>query len=430
MITPLRLVLTLGWLLLALQPSLQNPQPLAAQEPIGNPHGELREGLTCLSCHTTEAWAPLRSDLKFDHADDGGYALDGRHADATCEGCHTDLVFDQATADLGDCSSCHVDVHQGTATRTCTSCHTTESFLGFPLGIVHPADFPLEGAHLQTSCESCHTDDFGGAFTPVDRECATCHFNDYASAFLVDHQALGFSTDCTECHTSVDFRDVLFDHFTISGGFELNGQHSAIECTECHSLPGGGLPTIPAGAEDCVACHLEDYQEEHGGSGFPTDCLACHTSDDWDDAEFDHASVTGFALIPSHDMLLCVECHVGSTSQTFFNPTGPEDCVACHLEDYQEEHGGSGFPTDCLACHTPDDWDDAEFDHAFQIFNGPHAQEWNDCADCHTTPGDFVSFSCFGCHGQTQMDDEHSEEPGYAYDSPTCLSCHPTGRGG
>ena len=36
--------------------------------------------------------------------------------------------------------------------------------------------------------------------------------------------------------------------------------------------------------------------------------------------------------------------------------------------------------------------------------------------------------SCFDCHSQQDMDDKHREESGYAYDSPTCLSCHPTGR--
>jgi len=327
--------------------------PIMAQQVVGDLHGELPEGLTCSSCHTTDAWVPMRQDPAFNHAIDAGFSLEGRHTDATCVRCHTALVFDEVFAQPDDCAGCHIDVHQGSLTRPCAACHTTESFTDLAPGIIHPADFPLEGAHLQTSCESCHTDDLSGAFTPLDRECATCHMDEYLAVPLVDHEQLGFSTDCTECHSALSFRDVPFDHFTISGGFELTGAHASTDCTSCHSLPAGGVPT---------------------------------------------------------------------------NPTGPEDCVACHLSDYQAEHAGAGFPTDCRACHQDTTWSGASFDHAFEIFSGPHRQEWNACSDCHTVPGDFSTFSCFACHTRPDMDDKHREESGYAYDSVTCLSCHPTGR--
>jgi len=473
----------------------------AAQQGAANPHGELPEGMTCSDCHTSEGWTPLRSDLAFDHAETG-FALDGRHREVTCATCHLDLTFADAAADQDDCASCHLDVHQGTIARNCAACHTTMSFNEMPPGVVHPADFPLEGAHLQTTCESCHTDDLGGAYAPLDRECASCHMSDYVSTPLVDHQALGFSTDCTECHSMLDFRDVAFDHFTVSGGFELIGQHAGIECTACHSLPGGGLPVVPAGPEDCVACHISDYEDEHGGSGFPTDCLQCHTTDDWDDADFDHAAATGFQLIANHDLLACRECHVDGSSETLFDPSGPEDCIACHLADYESEHGGSGFPTTCTDCHAVTDWGGATFDHLvttgfelipnhdqlqcsqchvgstsetiwnpsgpqdcyschitdyqnqhagsgfstdctdchqattwdfnhdFPIFSGPHVQgaAWNDCAECHTVPGSPEVFSCFGCHGANQTQNQHQGVNNYQYDSPSCLSCHPNGR--
>jgi hypothetical protein len=323
-----------------------------AQQALGSPHGRLPVGLACTSCHTTEAWSPLRQDVAFDHAGTG-FPLDGRHADATCARCHAGLGFDAVDAQPGECASCHVDVHEGGITRPCASCHSTLSFSDLDFGTVHPADFPLEGAHLQTSCESCHTDDLGGAFRALDTECVTCHMGDYVSSSLVDHQRLGFSTDCTECHSALDFRDVAFDHFIISGGFELMGRHAGIECVACHSGPDGGVPVVPADADECVACHRSDYDREHRGSG---------------------------------------------------------------------------FPTDCLACHTPFDWDGASFDHSFPIFSGAHGGAWDACADCHEVPGDYLTFTCLGCHLQPQMDDKHRERAGYAYDSPTCLSCHPTGR--
>ncbi|MGD8728276.1 MAG: hypothetical protein PVF90_01135 [Gemmatimonadota bacterium] len=337
------------WLLTAV---VAGAAPLSAQQASENPHGALPDGLSCTSCHTTEGWSPLRADLEFDHASTG-FALDGRHDGATCASCHGGLSFDGVEAQSGDCASCHTDVHQGTIDRDCASCHTTESFTQLDFGMVHPADFALEGAHLQTSCESCHTDDLGGAYRPLDTECVSCHAGDYFSSALVDHQALGFSTTCPDCHSALSFRDVAFDHFVVSGGFELIGRHASIDCTSCHSGPDGDVPWPATDAEDCYACHVDDYDREHGG----------------------------------------------------------------------------GFPTDCVACHTPFTWDDADFEHTFGIFSGPHRGEWDTCSDCHDVPGDYSSFSCLGCHSQSRMDAEHRERRGYAYDSPTCLSCHPTGRG-
>jgi len=335
--------------------SMVTTSPVWGRQTTSNPHGSLPEEMTCTSCHSTDAWTPLRGDLAFDHAETG-FPLDGRHAAASCARCHAGLEFDadrdRYAAGLGDCASCHLDVHQGSITRTCASCHSTVSFADVNVGAAHAA-FPLEGAHLQTGCESCHQTDLGGAFRALDTECSSCHMGDYFSSAVVDHQALGFSTVCTDCHSTLAFRDVAFDHFVMSGGFELVGRHAAIDCTTCHNGPGGDV------------------------------------------------------LIPS---------------------SSSADCVACHVDDYDREHSGMGFPTDCMACHDPFGWDGASFEHSFPIFSGAHSGEWNDCADCHQTPSDYASFSCLGCHRQPEMDDKHRDERGYAYDSPTCLSCHPDGR--
>jgi len=335
----------------ALGLALATSGPLFAQSTV-SPHGVLPTSLTCSSCHGTDAWSPLRPDAGFDH-DATDFPLDGRHEEATCARCHERLRFDQTDAAARDCATCHVDVHQGTLNRPCAGCHSTTSFTDVPLGTAHPGDFPLEGAHLQTSCESCHRNDAGGAFRPLDTECSSCHMGDYYSTTLVDHQALAFSTFCTSCHSTLSFRDVAFDHVVVSRGFELSGRHASIDCAACHSGPGGAVPTPASDANDCVACHVDDYDREHRGSGFPFDCAGCH------------------------------------------DPFG---------------------------------WEGATFAHSFPIFSGAHAGEWQSCADCHQTPGDFESFSCLGCHRQPQMDDTHRGERGYAYDSPTCLSCHPDGR--
>jgi len=68
----------------------------------------------------------------------------------------------------------------------------------------------------------------------------------------------------------------------------------------------------------------------------------------------------------------------------------------------------------------------------FPIFSGEHAGEWDECSTCHTEPGNFQVFSCFGCHehNRADTDEDHEGIPGYVYNSQDCLICHPTGEAG
>ncbi len=342
--TLLALVL-LGW---------GGPRVASAQEVSASPHGPLPDSLSCGSCHTTRAWSPLRNDLRFDHTGTG-FALDGAHASTACVTCHEGLRFDIPKVDAGDCGSCHTDVHRGAFVQPCAACHTTTSFDALRAGIVHPADFPLEGAHLQTSCESCHTDDVGGAFTPLSTDCLSCHRSDYRRTVLVDHVALGFSSECTECHSMLAWRDVTgFDHTAVSGGFELTGAHARIDCRSCHSLPGGGVPSTPAGAGDCIACHQADYNEQHAGSGFPTDCTMCHRLTTWGAARFDHDAKFFPIYSGKHRSAWssCADCHqVPADFATF-------TCLSCHehertrMDDEHREVAGYVYDSpSCLSCH-------------------------------------------------------------------------------
>ena len=54
-----------------------------------------------------------------------------------------------------------------------------------------------------------------------------------------------------------------------------------------------------------------------------------------------------------------------------------------------------------------------------------------DCNTCHGAFETFKQFDCLssGCHPQVETDANHAGEPGYAYNSPSCYSCHPTGVG-
>lgn len=413
--------IALGLLLLA-------PLSAAARQGVESPHGPLAPDLDCSACHTAQGWSPLRVPLLFDHDERTGFRLTDAHARASCAACHLELRFDGPDIAMEDCAGCHADVHEGRMVRDCADCHDARSFHAVDGEAAHArTSFPLTGAHRQVSCESCHVSDVGGAYTPLETECTSCHAEEYRSTTTVDHVANGYPTDCTECHSTLGWGDTpAFDHAAVSGGFVLLGAHDGLRCARCHVIPGFELLFAPAGQDDCVACHADDYDREHGGSTFPTTCLTCHGVDNWDVQDFDH-TFTGFTLVEVHADLSCGACHTGDGGALRFPvPAGQEDCVACHQADYDDKHAGSGFPTTCLDCHTQRNWDAASFNHDLTAFPLVGAHTTAACTTCHggTVPiASLVSAptDCVVCH--TVAFDAAHGATGY----PTeCAACHTT----
>lgn len=66
----------------------------------------------------------------------------------------------------------------------------------------------------------------------------------------------------------------------------------------------------------------------------------------------------------------------------------------------------------------------AEHAQYFQITEGAHAV---DCNTCHGAFDTFKQFDCVTCHASWQTNTIHNSVPDYAYDSPSCYSCHPSG---
>jgi len=397
-----------------------------------SPHGRLPEGVDCAACHTPRSWTPDPRTMAFDHERATGFPLRGRHRDASCRSCHLSLTFADPVLQGAECQTCHADVHRGAYAQRCADCHNAVSFQDVPALQVHArTTFPLTGAHLQVACRACHVDDRLGTFTPLDPQCTACHETDAMNAAAVDHA--NFPPDCLRCHGTLAWTaNVRFDHVTVSGGFRLLGAHVRIRCSSCHG-PDMAPLFQPANDQDCIACHVDDYDREHPGGGFPTACLSCHTIETWSGATFDHPLVaSGFRLLGAHARIACESCHSPSDWSVPFGAAGDQDCVSCHTDDYQREHAGSGFPTTCLACHTVETWQGADFtDHDarfFPIYSGAHRGKWDGCQDCHTQPSNFQVFSCFACHRQPEMDDKHKDENGYRYDSSACYQCHPNGR--
>lgn len=342
---------------------------LTAPEALGrqtvSPHGDFTGHIACTECHTNEGWTPLRTPMSFDHGRDTGFDLLEAHALVSCTACHGDLEF-SAERDLpeSDCASCHVDVHAGSLSRVCTDCHTRTRFDDVDaLGIHTETNFPLTGAHQVATCESCHVNDRGGAFALLDPECAQCHRSEYLATMSIPHVEAGFSEQCEDCHTTSIWPDaILDDHAEFSGGFDLVGAHRFAGCESCHRRPGFIPVFNAAGQNDCIACHRSDYDDEHGGSGFPVTCLDCHGQATWDDATgFDHDARFFPIYSGEHrgEWTGCVDCHTAAPDFAVFS------CLTCHEHrqssvdsEHREIAGYVYESTACLGCHPRGSGDD------------------------------------------------------------------------
>jgi len=345
--------------LVALLAVLSNTSMLAAQTGgDANPHGILPSGIDCDNCHNPDGWTPLRAHVAFDHNRQTHFRLDGKHLQSPCSSCHLDLRFDEPRASVTECESCHVDVHQGHMASPCITCHTTASFTEITGLTIHAAtSFPLDGAHMQLSCESCHVNDRGGAFTTLDTQCISCHQADYNGAASINHQDARFPETCEQCHNSLAWAGgTLFDHVVASNGFNLVGAHQDARCQSCHVMPARTLIFNPSSDTDCLACHQNEYNQEHAGSGFPTECLACHDQVDWRGATFADHDAQFFPIFSGphrgkwqND---CATCHnVPNSFQT-------STCFSCHehaqsqMDDKHREVSGYAYETTaCLSCH-------------------------------------------------------------------------------
>ena len=395
-----------------------NPDHMAAQLPTD-----------CESCHNEDAWVPST----FDH--NNYYPLTGAHQiiENECLACHSNGY----PGTPNTCEACHTDDYNQSTNPNhsvlglpmdCESCHTTEPDWMPATFDIHNNYYVLNGAHaaIANDCVLCHNGDYNN--TP--NTCFGCHENDYNQTTNPDHVAAQLPTDCESCHTEDAWIPSTFDH---NNYYPLTGAHQIIEndCIACHS---NGYPGTP---NTCEACHTEDYNQStnpnHSVLSLSMDCENCHTTEpDWMPATFDihnnYYQLNGAHAAIAND---CVVCHNGDYNNT------PNTCFGCHEDDYNgatnPNHLNAGFPTTCEDCHTEDTWIPSTFDHDamyFPIYSGKHDEEWNECIDCHTIPGNFGVFSCIDCHEHddpADMLDKHEGVNGYEYSSPACFACHPTG---
>jgi hypothetical protein len=222
----------------------------------------------CQQCHLQLEWTPAR----FDHP--ASFGLVGGHSGRECTDCHTPGTFTGLTT---ECVSCHVNTYNQTTapnhavsgfSTECQQCHSVFSWPG--ANFLHPASFPLSGGHNLQDCTLCHQ---GGVFAGTPTNCVSCHLNNYNATTDPNHQQSGFSTDCMQCHDTVDWRNATFNHsFPID-----SGPHAVLNCIDCHTNPAA-TPQF-----SCIDCHQHSQQiadDQHKDvSGYvwsSASCFACH----------------------------------------------------------------------------------------------------------------------------------------------------------
>lgn len=370
---------------------------------------------TCQDCHSQDAWVPALAT-----GDHVWFPLEGAHGRATCIACHGDPP--QYGGQPTECVGCHradydastFPGHDGFAT-TCLDCHGVEAWV--PATFEHDA-YPLEGAHAEARCLSCHGDP--PDFEDLPTDCLGCHRAERDASPI---QHAGFSTTCTECHGMVAWTPAAFDH----GGYPLLGAHADASCVSCHGDP----PVFDGLPRDCLGCHrAERDQAAISHDAFSTSCTDCHEMDAWTPAAFDHSS---YPLDGAHLGATCASCH---GDPPVYQGIGSA-CVDCHRADYDGSPyaGHDAFPLTCQDCHSTTGWVPAfGGTHPQNRFPLPHHEaECTECHDENRAPSYEENVTCIDCHEhrQANADQQHQDENEYQWvaNRPDfCRDCHPDGR--
>ena len=294
-------------------------------------------GSDCLSCHDG-----LDRMQNFAHMKTG-YPLEAKHAQIKCTECHTSNSLKETPS---DCKDCHAEttIHTGMFEQTCDTCHTPDGWspaildnqsfshidnAGFSL-ILHKVDY----SDQVITCSACHPTDLQALDIQA---CITCH-NQPDQNFMADHQEQ-FGADCKVCHDGVD-RLSNFDHANF---FPLDGIHSSIECSDCHTEKVfRGIPN------ECWRCH--DEPEVHAGV-FGLKCFYCHSAEAWSPASLrQHSFPLNHGLEDQNLQLQCNACH----GTNYIDYT----CYSCHEhqpDEILQSHKAEGITEQdlpsCINCH-------------------------------------------------------------------------------
>ncbi len=356
-------------------------------------HGDLRARITagrgfhatpqvrgklCVTCHLDHkgagfdaiGWRTVKGGQRgFDHALTG-WPLDGAHALATCESCHTARSRGGQRKFLGVdrlCGACHETQPHGFARRemlACDRCHGVAAWsapkriLDFDHDDRKDARMPLVGQHRKLACSTCHP---AALFdSPLDKpeQCESCHRSPHAGQV---YGRLG----CAACHGEQSFKVIAgFDHGERTR-FDLGASHRMLACATCHTTKLASTAPLAA----CETCHVAraPHKDRFKAFGAPPACAVCHAPSTefdpqarvkrrpWKPNRFDHGKHTGWPLTAKHATLTCRQCHRGATPATFEKLASGAACMDCH--EHKAVHADAAHPkgqftnAQCIQCH-------------------------------------------------------------------------------
>jgi nitrate/TMAO reductase-like tetraheme cytochrome c subunit len=262
--------------------------------------------------------------------------------------------------------------------------------------------------------------------------------------FAQNPHGVDFKTDCATCHSSKGWeidpefwenndpsKQIIsdktrldepyttkgFDHSTTE--FSLEGQHSIINCRECHESL-----VFSEARSNCYSCHTDMHNQTVG-----FDCARCHNSENWLVADITQLHYdNGFPLLGAHYVTSCYDCHLSETDLRFERIGN--DCINCHMDEYSAttnpNHVAADFSTNCIECHSVNgfDWTTENINHAFFPLTGGH--DIVNCAECHTS-GDYnnTPTDCYACHQEDYISaiNPNHQSQGFPTD---CMQCHTT----
>lgn len=245
------------------------------------------------------------------------------------------------------------DNPHGPLVDECSVCHGPDSW--YPARIDRRFDhsrfrFPLEGAHAQAACRSCH---LALEFAKTVKTCVGCHQD-------IHDGELG--TDCARCHSARSFIDrARMTRAHQLTRFPLSGAHSATDCEDCHKPVAQGSHSYVNLPVECEACHAQDYlattTPDHSANQFSRECMGCHNTASWNSARFPDHDTIFFPInsgVHRGKWHVCSDCHIDPHNQATFS------CfVGCHAHADETrmatKHQGVGgyeyVPYACYGCH-------------------------------------------------------------------------------
>jgi len=300
-------------------------------------HEDIHEnkfGQNCVQCHTEQSFKLKEVPTDFDH-DLTQYRLEGKHELIDCKKCHISKMTDPIVHD--QCMNCHEDYHKGQFVKNnlnqdCAACHTVQNFSESTYGLDQhdKSDFPLNGAHMATSCVDCHLKKDKWTFARIGTQCIDCH-EDVHNGKL-DNKFYP-EKKCLTCHEEASWQDVEFDHALTD--FALKGKHASIKCNDCHLLTANKEPSgqvFALASNECISCHEDIHKDQFNEQG-KVNCAQCHDFEQWKIPQFNHDQ-TAFSLSGAHKNVACDQCHrqieINGVNCTQYKLLSFK-CIDCHL---------------------------------------------------------------------------------------------------